>query len=110
MDAIWNFLLYVVPWYWQAAIIALILGVPAYLIALAIWGREVANKTIVGILIAAAALGGASKLRQQGYKDRIVEEEKALDRAEEIVDDKRDEIERLPDEEVDKRLDKWTRP
>jgi hypothetical protein len=105
-----DFLLYSIPWYWQAAIILVVFGVPIYLIAVAIWGHEVANKTIIGIIITAAAIGGASRLRQQGYKDRIDQEQKAQERAEEIVDDKRDEIERLPDDELDKRLDKWTKP
>lgn len=109
MDAIWSFLLYAIPWWVQAIVLAVILGVPTYLIVAMIWGREAANRALLTIIGAAAVAGAASRLRQQGYTDRRAEEEKALDAAEDFVDDKRHEIDTLPDNELDKRLDKWRR-
>lgn len=109
MDWLWSFLFYSLPWYWQIAILAVLVGVPGYLVTRAVLGPERANRLLLPFLGALAALGFASKLRQSGYNDRRAEEEKALDHAEEIVVDEKQDVQKLPDVEVDKEIDQWTR-
>ena len=110
MDFLWNWLAYQIPWWLQAIVIAVIIGAPTYLVVAMIWGREAANRALLVVIGIAAVMGAASRLRQQGYTDRRAEEEKALDKAEDFVDDKRHEIDRLPDEELDKEIDRWSKP
>jgi hypothetical protein len=109
MDWFWSFLFYSLPWWLQVVLLALILGVPTYLVVAMIWGRPAANRLLLPIAGALAALGLASKLKQSGYNDRRAEEEKALDKAEEIVADEKQDVQRLPDVEVDKEIEEWTR-
>lgn len=109
MEWFWSFLFYSLPWYWQVALLALLVGVPGYFLARMILGPERANRLLLPILGALAALGFASKIRQSGYNDRRAEEEKALDHAEEIVEDERTDVQKLPDVEVNKEIDEWTR-
>lgn len=109
MDWLWSFLLYALPWWLQVAILALIIGVPVYLVVAMIWGRPVANRLLLPIAGILAAIGLASRSRQQGYYDRRAEEEKALDYAEEIVEDEKADVHRLPDVELDEETDRWTR-
>ena len=109
MDAVWSFILYSLPWYVQVVLLAVCVGLPAYLIIAAVFGRAAANQLLLPIAGAIAALGFASKLQQDGYQDRRAEEEKALDKAEEIVVDKREEVQRMPDQEVRDETDRWSR-
>lgn len=109
MDWLWSFLAYSLPWWLQGIGIAVIIGVPTYLVVAMIWGRDAANRALLVVVGIAAVMGAASRLKQQGYTDRRAEEEKALDKAEDFVDDKRHEIDRLPDEGLDQEVDKWTK-
>lgn len=104
-----NWLIYGIPAEVQIIALLLVAAVVLYVLG-RILGWERVRGWVLPVAGAIGALGLASKLRQAGYQDRRAEEEKALDKAEEIVDEKRDEIQRLPDQEVDDRLDKWTRP
>lgn len=103
-----TWLIYGIPWQVQTAIMVVIaLIVLALLVR--IFGFERVKVWIVPVVSFLAALGMLSRSRQQGYNDRRVEEEKALDIAEDFVDDKRDEVQVLPDVELDKKVDKWSR-
>ncbi len=105
----WDWLIWQLDWKFQAAILAIVLGVPILLLSFMLFGVKATLEKValplVGVLV---VLGLASKLRQDGYRQRAAEDQKAVDRAEEIVDDKRDDVHKLPDEELDKRVDRWT--
>lgn len=109
MDWFWSFLVYSIPFWLQVLILAGIIGVPSYLVVRMIWGAEVANRLMVPFLLVLGAIGAGSKARQSGYQDRRAEEEKALDKAEDFAEDKRHEIDALPDAELNDRLKKWER-
>lgn len=109
MDWLYTFLFYTLPWWAQIAILAAIIGVPVYLIAAMLFGVRVANRYIVYGVLLLVTLGAASRWRQQGYKQRLDEEEKALDKAEQIVVEKRQEVQQLPDGKLNQKVDKWTR-
>jgi hypothetical protein len=104
-------LLYGIPWWFQVILLAIIVGVPTYLVAAMIWGTEAVNRQVLRLLVPIigllVAIGLLSRSRQQGYNDRRAEEEKALDAAEDFVEDKRDEVQKLPDVELDRRSDRW---
>lgn len=103
-----NWLIYGIPA--EVQIIALLLVAAAVLYVLGrILGWERVHGWIIPVAGAIGALGLASKLRQQGYADRRVEEEKALDRAEEIHGEIEEKVERLPDEELADETDRWSR-
>lgn len=109
MNWLWAWLLYSIPWWLQVGLLALIVGVPSYLVVAMIWGRETANRMLLPIVGVLAAIGLTSRSRQQGYNDRRAEEEKALDVAEDFVEDKRDEVQKLPDVELNEKVDRWSR-
>jgi len=108
IDAVVHFLFYSLPWWAQMGLIA----IPVAAIFLVLgqmlgWERvRVFIGPAVGVI---AALGLLSRSRQQGYADRRAEEEKALDRAEEIHGDIEDKVERMPDQELDGEVDRWSR-
>lgn len=106
---LWSWLLNTVPWWAQLIVLAVVVLVPAYLLVAMIWGREAANRLLlpgIGIL---AALAAASKLRQGGYNDRRAEEERALDHAEEVHDEIETRVETMPDDQLHRETDRWTR-
>jgi hypothetical protein len=108
MDWLWSFIIYGIPWWVQTAIVALfVLAVFALLVR--IFGFERVKAWIPAALVALAAIGALSKQRQAGYTDRRAEEEKALDKAEEIVEHEQKDVQRLPDVELDEEVDEWTR-
>lgn len=109
MDAIYTFLFYTLPWWAQMAILAAIVGVPMYLITCMLLGTKVANRYILHGVVLLVTLGLASKLRQEGYRQRLDEEGKALGKAEQIADEERDEAHQLPDDKLNQKVDKWTR-
>lgn len=104
-----TWVLYSLPWWLQVLLLAAIVGVPVYLVVAMLWGRQTANRILLPAVALLAAIGFHSRSRQQGYNDRRAEEERALDVAEDFVDDKRDEVQRLPDVELDKKVDRWSR-
>lgn len=103
-----DWLIYGIPA--EVQIIALLLVAAGVLYVLGrILGWERVRGWVLPVAGAIGALGLASKLRQAGYADRRAEEEKALDRAEEIHDEIEKKVERLPDEELADETDRWTR-
>ncbi len=105
---LWSFLAYSLPWWVQALFLLVVVGVPILLVAMMIWGPKAVLRLLLPVAGFILTLGLASRLRQQGYADRRAEEEKALDRAEEIAQEEQEEVQRLPDVELDKRVDKWS--
>lgn len=110
MNLMWDWFWMQVPWGIQFGVIAVILGVPLYLLACMTFGVQTANRTIIAVLGVAAVIAAASRFRQQGYRQRLDEEERAQDRAEEIHEKIEDTIHDLPDAELDKETDRWTKP
>lgn len=105
-----DWLLYQLPWWVQAVVLLIVVGVPIFLLAAFLFGLKAAIRFVAGPVVAVIGLlAFASKLRQQGYNDRRAEEEKALDHAEDIAQEERDEAHRLPDVELDEKVDKWSR-
>lgn len=113
MSWFWTALLYSVPWWLQVVLLALIVGVPSYLVTAMVFGTAEVNRQLLRLIVPLVGILGAiglvSRSRQQGYNDRRAEEEKALDVAEDYVDDKRHEVQKLPDVELDERVDRWSR-
>ena len=108
MNWLWHFILYTIPWEVQLAA-ALLFALGILFLLVRIFGFDRVKGWILPVvaLIGVGAL--ASRNRQAGYNDRRAEEEKALDHAEEIVEDERQDVQRLPDVELDQEIDKWTR-
>lgn len=107
MEWLGSFLLYTIPWWLQALFLLVVIGVPILLVAMMIWGPKAVLRLLLPVLGAILTLGLASRFRQQGYTDRRAEEEKALDKAEDFVDDKRHEIDTLPPDRRDERFERW---
>lgn len=109
MNWLWTFLIDTLPLEIQLVLLVAIAAGVLYVLG-RILGWERVRAWILPVLGVIGALGLAGKIRQGGRRSRIEEEEKALEKAEVIVDEKRDEIETLPDDQLDHRLDKWTKP
>lgn len=105
---LWDFIFYHLPWYVQITLLAIPVAV-AFWFAIQIFGWEKVRGWIAPALAVLAALGLASRAQQKGYNDRRAEEEKALDRAEEIVEDEKQDVHTMPDQELDSEVDRWTR-
>lgn len=106
----WEWLIWQMPWWLQAAMMAITVGVPVLLVAFMLWGPKAVLRAILPVLGVIVTLGLASKFRQDGYRKRVEEDQAAIDRAEEIVDKKRDEVHNLPDDKLDERFDRWSKP
>ncbi len=104
-----DWLIYGVPAEVQIIILLLVAAIVLFVLG-RILGWERVRGWIIPVAGAIGALGLASKLRQQGYADRRAEEEKALDKAEEIHGDIEKKVEHMPDQELDKEVDRWSKP
>lgn len=109
MSDFWNWIFYSLPWFVQALLLAIPIAIVFYF-AVLIFGWQRVRPFVLPVLGGLAALGFATKLKQDGYADRKAEEKDALDKAEEVVTEKRTEIRDLPDDELDRRLDRWEKP
>lgn len=109
MDWLYTLLVWRLDWYWQVGIMVLIVGVPIYFVACMIFGTAVANRYVVIGVVAIATLGLASKLRQEGYKRRLEEEERANKIAEDVAAEERREAQGLPDVALNDKVDKWSK-
>jgi hypothetical protein len=103
-----NWLIYGIPAEVQIIILLLVAAGVLYVLG-RILGWERVRGWVLPVAGVISALGLASKLRQQGYSDRRAEEEKALDRAEEIHGEIEDKVENLPDNELADETDRWSR-
>lgn len=109
LTSIVAWLFYELPWYVQIGILAIAVGIPIYILAVAIFGAQVANRYLLHGIILIVTIGMASRWRQQGWNARKDEEKRAEERAEKIADDIRDDVQRLPDDKLDQKVDKWTK-
>lgn len=109
MDAIATFLIWQMPWWVQVLVLALIVGVPTFLVAAMIFGTKAASRWVLHGIAVLVTLGLASKLRQEGYAARQAIEERARREAEEKAAEERDRVRTLPDDKLDEELDKWSR-
>lgn len=93
----------------QAAVIVGVFGVPIYLLACMIFGTAKVNRWLILGVVAIAGVLVALWQRRIGWKARGEEAERRLEEAEEFVDDKRDEVDKLPDVKLDERLGRWSK-
>lgn len=108
MSFIWHALVYSIPWQLQVILIAMPVAIVFYFIVKAV-GWERVRPWVLPVVGVLAAIGFASRNKQAGYNDRRAEEEKALDHAEEVVEHERQDVQALPDVELQAKVDKWTR-
>lgn len=108
MNWLWSFILYSIPWELQLAAALIVALIVLYLLV-RIFGFERVKRWILPVLALIGVGALASRNRQAGYQDRRAEEEKALDRAEEIVEDEKQDVRLQPDVEIDSEIDEWTR-
>jgi hypothetical protein len=103
-----DWLVNVLPWWAQAMILAGVIGVPLLLLSMMIFGVNAtlryAAGPVAGII---GLLAFASKLRQDGYNSRRDQEKAAREKAEKYVDDKRFEVDTLPDDQLNDRFNRW---
>ncbi len=105
---LWDFLFYHLPVWLQLTILAIPVAV-AFWFAIQVFGWEKVRGWILPVLGVLAALGLLSRSRQQGYADRKVEEGIAEKKAETVVDKTRTDVQALPDDQLDEKVDKWSR-
>ena len=103
-------LVYKLWWPLQVGGLAFMLAV-LFLLAVRIFGWERVRpwvlKLWLPLAILLAAFGLTRKAQQQGYTDRRAEEEKALDHAEDLVDEKRTDIANDSDAQSNERFERW---
>lgn len=107
-----NWLIFGVPWQIQVTALVVLACLVIFL-ATMIFGigpvvrvLRVIGLPLLGIL---GAIGLLSRAQQQGYKARKVEEDTAARKAEVVVDNTRTDVQGLPDDKLDERVDKWSR-
>ena len=103
-----NWLIYGVPTEIQILVLLLVAAAVLYVLG-RIFGWTTIRGWVLPVLGAIGVIGAASKLRQSGYTDRRAEEEKALDKAEEIHGEIEKKVEALPDAKLDTEVDRWSR-
>lgn len=106
--SLWDFLIYQIP----APVQMLLIAVPAVIVLYFVYrivGWNRIKGWIPAVVAAIVALGLLSSQRQKGYGDRKGEEDKALKKAETLVEKKRDEVEAMPDDKLNQEVNKWTR-
>jgi hypothetical protein len=102
---IW-WLVYQLPWQFQAVLVLIAAGAILWGIGM-VFGWGVVRKIAAPVIGLAAVLVFWNKSKQEGYGQRVAEEKEALDKAEDLVAEKRTEIHALPDDELDRRSDRW---
>ncbi len=102
-----EWLVYHLPWYWQA-VLALIAWAAISVVAGMLFGWKVARAMLWPAVALIAAFAVYRRAQQEGYGQRLDEEQKAQDKAEAVVEEKRQDIQSLPDDKLDERIDRWT--
>lgn len=109
MSGIWNWLFYSLPWWGQITIVAIPVAV-GFWFAIQIFGWMRVRAFIAPALAVLAALGLLSRARQQGYGDRQAQEKAAEDKAVKTVEQERADAQAMDDADLNKEIDKWSRP
>lgn len=105
---LFHWLIFGVPWQIQVFGLAVLVGLLA-LAAGHLFGWGVVKKAAIPVLAVFGAIGLLSRAQQKGYGARKDEEDKAEEWAENVVVEKRQEAQGLPDDHLDERVDKWSR-
>lgn len=103
-----DWLLYSLPWQWQAALIAVPVGI-IFLVVGNLIGWDKVRGFILPAIAAIGALALLSRARQQGYTDRKKQEGQAQAKAEKTVEQQRREADGATDEQLDREIDRWSR-
>jgi hypothetical protein len=107
-----NWLIFGIPWWVHAASIIIVVGCLIFLAAMTFGWPAVIRVLrpialpIVGVLAALALL---DRSRQSGYEAREDVEDQAAKKAETIVDNERREAQALPDDKLDREVDRWSK-
>lgn len=101
-----GWLIYNLPW-WAWAIVALAIWLVLAFLVGTLFGWKYARIMLWPAVASLALLGLYMRARQEGWADRGADQEAAIDRAENAVVEKRDEVHKLPDADLDKRVDRW---
>lgn len=108
-----NWLVFGVPWQIQVLALAILAGLLIFLAAMIFgWAAviRVLRPLAVPLLGLLAVIGLYSRARQEGYGKRIDEEHKVEEWAENVAVEKRDEARKMPDDKLDKEVDRWSKP
>lgn len=100
---------YALPWWLQLLLLAIpvVVGIG---VAINVFGWDRVKAWIVPALGILAALGLYSRARQQGYADRKTVEDVARNKAEDVANTERDKVRKLPDDKLDREIDRWSKP
>jgi Flp pilus assembly protein TadB len=104
----WSFILNSIPWQVQAVAVAFVAALLVLVVG-HLFGWKYVRPVIAPLVGVVAAIGLLSRARQQGYRDRRTEEERAQKRADDIADQIQDDTRKLPDGALDKEVDRWSR-
>lgn len=107
----WDFivrLFYAIDWRIQALALGCIFIV-AYVAVRLFFGETWANRILPALIAALVASGAATRLRQAGWRDRLAEEERALEMAKNVEDRIENEVHAMPDDKLDREIDRWSR-
>lgn len=102
---IW-WLIYGLDWRLQALIVLLVAGAIMWMVGV-VFGWAAVRKVAAPIIGLAAVLVFWNKSKQEGYGQRVAEEQKAKDEASDFAADKRDEVKDLPADQLDDRFSRW---
>jgi hypothetical protein len=106
MDGIISWLIYQLPWQFQAVIVIAIATGLLFLIGM-VFGWSVVKKIALPVIGFVAALVFWNKSRQDGYNARREEEDQARDKASDFAADKREEVAKLPEDQLEERVSRW---
>ena len=97
-----------VPWWVQLAVVGAILA-PIVIIVGNIVGWDKVRRWIVPLAIALGAGAALSRARQQGIAAEKARQKKADEKVAETIEEIRTETHASSDEELNKKVDEWTR-
>ena len=106
---IWNAIVDTVFYklWWLVPSVVAILALAAFYYLYRVFGWEKIKGWILPVLAVIGALGALNRARSQGYQDRLNQEDVARKEAEDFVDDKKIEVDKLPEDKLDERFKKW---
>ncbi len=100
---IWDWIIGSIPaWVWMALAVAAALVIAAVL-------RQGGWKWALGALVAGAAAYLQAKSYQRGASTERAKQQHADQKAREVIYDNRDDARMMPDDQLDKEIDKWTK-
>lgn len=104
-----NWLIFGIPWEIQMTFLGA-LALATLCVVGRVFGWGVVRQVALPVLGVLAAVGLASRAQQKGYEARKVEEDQAEKRADEVVEKTRADVNALPETELNKETDRWSKP